>query len=248
MMLTMMTMTGERLQTFQHETQRTFFITSRIRAKKARHIAAASHQSLLENSSSASQHRAAGTCSSPPCLTGATLFPQFFVFLYFFFFFINPLSLCRSLSDALMLGLLTEHNGSNPLLIRLSSSPSPSPLPRSSFLISSLLPLNLLVFPRISPPFHTVTEGWKKKNTSIPKKKCSCIFSLSDSPSPLLFSSFFFLYAFSQYAFFNYSQADDSAGLLLLSSQNIFFVLNEPKQLSGGRTKKRAVGEDKAAD
>lgn len=119
-----------------------------------------------------------------------------FCFFVLFFFFINPLSLCRSLSDALMLGLLTEHNGSNPLLIRLSSSPSPSPLPRSSFLISSLLPLNLLVFPRISPPFHTVTEGWKKKNTSIPKKKCSCIFSLSDSPSPLLFSSFFFCMPF----------------------------------------------------
>lgn len=102
----------------------------------------------------------------------------FWVFFYYFFFLSSlcPASRCRSLSDALMLGLLTEHNASNPLLIRLSSSRSPSPLPRSSFLISSLLPLNLLVFSRISPPFHTVTEGWKKNNTSIRKKKFACIF------------------------------------------------------------------------
>lgn len=106
---------------------------------------------------------------------------RFLSFLFFFglFFFLSslcPASRCRSLSDALMLGLLPEHNASNPLLIRLSSSRSPSPLPRSSFLISSLLPLNLLVFSRISPPFHTVTEGWKKNNTSIQKKNFACIF------------------------------------------------------------------------
>lgn len=55
---------------------------------------------------------------------GATTFEPFFSIFY---------HLSLSLSDALMLGLLTEHKGSNPLSIRLSASLSFSPLLHSSF-------------------------------------------------------------------------------------------------------------------
>lgn len=78
-------------------------------------------------------------------------------FLHFY-----QVSLCARLSpplsDALMLGLLTEHNGSNPLFIRLSS---PHSLSLSLlFLISLLLPLNLLVFSSHLSSFSHCHQGF----------------------------------------------------------------------------------------
>lgn len=120
------------------------------------------------------------------------------VFCCCFFFFINPLPrvslpLSLSLSDALMLGLLTEHNGSNPLLIRLSSSRSPSPLfpvpPFWSLHSSPLICLSFLA----SPLLFTLSPRVGKKRILPSQKKNVPVF-LAFQIHLFSFPRFFFYY------------------------------------------------------